>query len=194
MITLFRNKATWLDNASHVASFNQSECIFSEYSSYASLKFVNDISPGLRKHPLMEVSTKKGCYYGESVITKILKNDLSPMTSSKQKFIYDKYLLSFAGDRMGLAMGLFSRKSWSLYISPSRKLLCLWPAPLIYLAHVFQTCLTVRSIRLCTNTSPPSWPEQQVFLNGPSPASFCLFFRSFHITTQMTSIDSTWTI
>ena len=84
---------------------------FSEYSSYASLKFVNDISPGLRKHPLMEVSTKIGCYYGESVITKILKNDLSPMTSSKQKFIYDKYFLSFAWDRMGLAMGLFSRKS-----------------------------------------------------------------------------------
>ena len=44
IIALRQNKPLWLDGASHVMSFNQSECIISELRSSSTLKLLYEIS------------------------------------------------------------------------------------------------------------------------------------------------------
>ena len=44
------NKSLWLDGVSHMTRFDQSECFI---STYALLKFVNDLGPALKQSSIV---------------------------------------------------------------------------------------------------------------------------------------------
>ena len=86
------HKALWLDVASHVASFNQSESIISEKNCFATLEFVYDIGSWLRVRIVFSITFGYARRWKSDVTTRLVIRQIKRL-QNECILIGDQYAL-----------------------------------------------------------------------------------------------------